>query len=298
MSVIKKSIFTKTENTLLDKFAQLILTTTLKVVQLIPNTILMMVTRLVLVLVGYRRQVINKNFNNTSVQQYYTKGFDHFYRSNLRFFSRIIVEIVKYKPIQKSEIKYKYIDQLESKCNESNGLILLASHYGNWELACSHLPIHTDLPCYGVYKPLKNQKIDQYMKMQRSKHGLNLIPMKKIGRTILENRRNNKPAIYILISDQNPNSKNSIIWADFLGVNTAFVNGPKKLIEKYKFNEAYMEVEVGEQLFDYTVNINTESNTKNTQTSITQSYASALESQIANAPEYWLWSHKRWKRSF
>ena len=258
----------------------------------------MYITKWILILINYRKQVINNNYKNATVQRYYVHDFNHFYKANLRFFARIIVEILKYNSSKDSKIKFKNIDDLESKCIESKGLILLASHYGNWELACTLLPKHTPLPCYGVYKPLKNKSVDQYMKKKRSKNGLQLIPMKKIGRTIIENMSKDKPAIYILIADQNPNSKNSVIWTKFLEIKTAFVNGPMKLVHKYKFNVACMEVSVGENLFDYTINMNTDIRSEHEDESLTQAYAQNLEAQIIKSPEYWLWSHKRWKRSF
>jgi len=188
----------------------------------------MYITKWILILINYRKQVINNNYKNATVQRYYVHDFNHFYKANLRFFARIIVEILKYNSSKDSKIKFKNIDDLESKCIESKGLILLASHYGNWELACTLLPKHTPLPCYGVYKPLKNKSVDQYMKKKRSKNGLQL----------------------------------------------------------------------GENLFDYTINMNTDIRSEHEDESLTQAYAQNLEAQIIKSPEYWLWSHKRWKRSF
>jgi lauroyl/myristoyl acyltransferase len=37
-----------------------------------------------------------------------------------------------------------------------------------------------------------------------------------------------------MIADQNPGSDQGIVWAPFLGRDTAFINGPEKLATKYK----------------------------------------------------------------
>ena len=283
----------------MNKLTRLILNFCLKVYQIIPVFVPLLITKSLLKLVGYRKQVINKNFNNTNVNKYNTLRFNTFYKTNIEFISRVIIESLSSLSIKKQKhIQFSNISELEKDCKTSNGIILLASHYGNWELACTMLPKHTGLPCYGVYKPLKNKTANQLMLDKRSKHGLHLIPMKRIGRTILENRNKGISAIYILIADQNPNSKNSIIWSQFLGVKTAFFNGPMKIYQKYKFNVAYMEVEVGNSLFEYKININTNINLGENGEQLIASYSEILETQIHKAPQYWLWSHKRWKRTF
>jgi len=267
--------------------------------QIIPDPVSLIITKTILKLVGYRKQVINKNYINTTVNEYIKLGFDAFYKSNIDFIARLIVEsLSKLTSKKQKRIQFENLSSLETSCKSSNGAILLASHYGNWELACTMLPKHIDLPCYGVYKPLKNKAVDRFMLDKRSKHGLHLIPMKKIGRTILENRNKGIAAVYILIADQNPNSKNSIIWSQFLGVKTAFFNGPMKLYQKYKFNLAYMDVQVGDKLFDYKINIKTDLQLGKNGEQLIDSYSKMLASQIQKAPQYWLWSHNRWKRTF
>ena len=283
----------------MNKFTRLILTICLFVFQIVPDSVSLFITQSILKLVGYRKQVINKNFNATNVNKHHPLDFNTFYKSNIAFIARIIIESLSSNSNKQLErITFSNINKLENQCKSSNGLILLASHYGNWELACSMLPRHTDLPVYGVYKPLKNNVANQLMLEKRSKYGLRLIPMKKIGRTILENKNADVSAIYILIADQNPNSKNSIIWSQFLGVKTAFFNGPTKLHQKYKFNVAYMNVNVGDKLFEYYINIETNIQLGENGDGIVDAYSKILESQILAKPKYWLWSHKRWKRSF
>lgn len=246
-----------------------------------------------LLLVNYRKQVINKNFISTTGQQIYKGSAAQFYKDNMRNVARVMVESLYAASADRSTISYSGVSDLEQRCRATDGLLLLASHYGNWELACAHLPLHTDLPCYGVYKPLKNKTADQSILRRRSRHGLQLVPMKQIGRVILENKRDQVAAIYILISDQNPNSKNSIVWADFMGVRSAFFNGPEKLASRYGFNVSYMRTEATKQLNGYDISFADIPAEK-----ITQSYADQLQSQLEKDPTKWLWSHKRWKRSF
>ena len=265
----------------------------------IPASWLAYITKSVLILGGYRKQVINKNFNRTNINKHYKGSATDFYKSTVSNIARVMVESIRSIPNKKmNNIKFSGIKELDKLAKETTGVLLLASHFGNWELACSLLTMHTNVPIYGVYKPLKNQSIDSLLLDKRSKYGLHLVPMKRIGRVILENKKANKPAIYILISDQNPNSKNSIVWTDFLGIKSAFFNGPLKLYQKYGFNVAYMNVEAGKSMFDYSINVSKIILPGADGSELIPNYASMLESQIVRNPQYWLWSHKRWKRSF
>ena len=207
-----------------------------------------------------------------------------------------MVETFTLQNSKKGEINYTGIMELEKMCKSNNGLLLLASHYGNWELACIFLARQTSIPCYGVYKPLKNQVLDAKIKSIRSSHGLQLIPMNSIARVIAENHNQGNPGIYILISDQNPRSIQNVQWINFLGIMTAFSKGPEKIYKKYNLPLAYMKIQPGNKIYNYQVSFeypkNLDSDTP------LQWYANQLANQIKIAPEYWLWSHKRWKRKY
>lgn len=284
---------------LLDYLTQLVIKIGISILQIFPSKSIKWLIYQILVFSKYRKQVINKNFNATNLSQDTDTSNSIFYSKNINHLSRIITESTR-RLNKKSIAKVKFfnVQKLQNECLKTNGLILLASHYGNWELGCTLLPLHVDVPVYGVYKTVKNKAVDKILLTKRSKYGLHLVPMNKIARVILQNQKNNKSAIYILIADQNPNSKNSIIWTDFLNIRTAYFNGALKLFQKYKFNVAYMKMKVGPTLWAYDVSFDSIIDTSDNGAYLTQSYSDILESQIKEHPEYWLWSHKRWKRSF
>lgn len=265
-------------------------------IKLCPTKFLLYFVQKTLITKGYRKQVINKNFKNTIGKGISTVQFEAIYRKCLSNISRILVETIKFTPSKSSNLSYHDISKLEKVCIDNNGLILMASHYGNWELACINLPLHTSIPCYGVYKPLKNKSLDKKLIQLRSKFGLNLVPMNSIARHIAKNNNEKSPAIYILIADQNPRSFTSVIWTDFLGIKTAFANGLVKLKKKYNLGIAYMKITPGQSLFQYKIEFEyPETKEENL---LIQWYSLKLEHQINLAPEYWLWSHKRWKRKY
>lgn len=263
---------------------------------MLPSAPLIFIISQILGLTGYRKQVIKNNLKSTIGSSLSQKDQKTFHRKCHAYIARVILETLKFQKNDADKIAFQNLQKLEDQCINKNGLILLASHYGNWELACINLPKRIKVPCYGVYKPLKNKTFDAKLKELRAILGLNLIPMNTIARTIARNNDIGQPAIYILISDQNPRSAQNVEWIDFLGVKSAFTKGALKFQKKYNFPVAYMQINPLNNFFEYLINI--EFPTDEESKEINTWYSRALEQQIRQAPQYWLWSHKRWKRKY
>lgn len=266
------------------------------IIWLIPSKLLVGFISILLLITKYRKQVINKNFKSTIGKSLSDNELGIFYKKCTHNIAKIIVETLKFNKSKTSKLKYSNISKLEQVCNSNNGLILMASHYGNWELACINLPIYTSLPCYCVYKPLKNKILDKELLRLRSRFGLKLIPMNSIARSIATNYKEATPAIYILIADQNPRSIHDVSWVDFLGVKSAFSKGMVKLQRKYNLPLAYMKTTPSKGVFGYDIDFEYP-NDQQSENGV-QWYSKRLECQIKEAPQFWLWSHKKWKRKY
>jgi len=277
---------------------KMVLNICISLISILPDSWLLSFVWRALYIAGYRKQVINNNFIKAKVDEFWNGTFRDFYKENMKFLARLIVEAIKKKNINDVAISFSGVEKIEELCEKSGGVILLASHYGNWELACSHLPRFTDIKCYGVYKPLKNESFDRIILEKRSKHGLILVPMKSIARLMAENKAKGEKSIYILIADQNPSNENSIIWADFLNIKTAYQNGAQRFFDKYSYSVAYMSIKPERALFNYTVDLKSDIISEEMEDQIIHTYSALLEKEILDSPAYWLWSHKRWKRSF
>ena len=266
------------------------------IIGLFPPRLLVGLIYRILIFKGYRKQVINNNYNSTIAPQLSNTSFPEFYKKCIYNISKIMVETITFNKSQVSKIRYNDISEIEARCKANNGLILMASHYGNWELACINLPLHTTLPCYGVYKPLKNKALDKKIIHLRSRFGLRLVPMNSIARSIANNYNKKIPAIYILIADQNPRSIQNVVWVKFLGIMSAYSSGLIKFQKKYKFPVAYMKTIPGKNMYEYAISFEFYESTNSN--SPIEWYSQNVENQIKNAPHNWLWSHKRWKRKF
>ena len=101
-----------------------------------------------------------------------------------------------------------------------------------------------------------------------------------------------------MIADQNPSNKEKAIWVDFLGIDTAFLHGPEVYALKLNYPVVYIDIKrVKKGFYEIELLPLVENPSIMQPGEITQLYAQAIEKRIQSAPQYWLWSHKRWKNS-
>ena len=137
--------------------------------------------------------------------------------------------------------------------------------------------------------------VDGYVYKKRSDTAAEPIEMKQLYRSVLDNKLKSNPSIYYMIADQFPSALQDIRQAKFLGLETWFINGPEKLSKKLAIPVVFMDITIAP---DDTYNVNFVPlyiPDVACQDKIVTAYAKALEAQIKRAPQYWLWSHKRWK---
>lgn len=249
-------------------------------------------------IVKYRRKVIQLNLRN-SFPKYSKNEIDGITNQFYRFFSDLILETLKGFSFGKTDWQtrfvYKNPEIFDSLYNQKKSVILLGSHYGNWEWGGISFPLVVKHKVVGVYKPIKNRKVETYLNELRRKWGLQLTNMKFAGRAVIENK--NEPVIFVFIADQTPMDVHNAHWLTFLNQDTPFLHGAAKLASKtgypifhYKINRVkrgYYEVEF-EEICDTPDSLSAPA--------ITSLYAKQLEKMIRQNPPYWLWSHRRWKR--
>ena len=177
--------------------------------------------------------------------------------------------------------------------DKKSDVIFLSGHTGNWEwgsLSFCTLDIHQP---WAIYRPLKNKPFNNFFLKNRARFGARLIAMQQVYRTI--NEKHEKPFALTFIADQSPVPEYAY-WTKFLNQDTGFMNGFDKIAIKKdlpvyfahfkKIKRGYYEVRF-DLLCEHPSNLQ--------ENELTQLFVNSLEKLILEAPEYWLWSHKRWK---
>ncbi|GAB3559880.1 lysophospholipid acyltransferase family protein [Spirosoma fluminis] len=175
-------------------------------------------------------------------------------------------------------------------------VVLLASHYGNWEYL-ARLPQLTDYPVYTAYSPLKNRWLDQVLIRLRSHLGMRMIPKQSFYRqalTVLQ-QPDDLPLL-LLIADQRPGPGSAKYQLPFLHQDTAVQTGAERMA--VLSNAAVVNIEARQTArfqYQFTFRLLCEQASRTAPMAITRQYYQALERIITQAPMYWLWSHNRWK---
>lgn len=250
-------------------------------------------------LIPIRKKVV---FNNLKI------AFpENDYRTNKKLafkiylsFAITLVEIM-YLPYMKKEklinaVKCSNPELIVEKFKEGKGVILLSSHYGNWEFGAISVAIQVQLPFSVIVKPLRNPLVYEWMNNARTKFGNEVVPLgisiRKTYQTLKEKK------IVAMVADQRGPREG--VMVDFFGKKVSVYTGPAALALKtgaplicgiavrdkdYKYKMVFVEISQH----------NLPDGEEEKILEISRRYTSYLERVIRGNPEQWLWMHNRWK---
>ena len=220
-----------------------------------------------------------------------------------RWFCDYIAETVKLLTISRSEIRRRMVfknPEVIDRCVASGqSCAVYLGHYCNWELVTS-LPLWVagGAHCGQIYHPLENKLFDRLFLRLRERLGAVCIPMNETLRRIVEYGREGRPVVIGYISDQVPFWWNMHHWCDFLHHDTPVLSGTERIARKLDHAVFYLEVNrVARGRYEAEFRPITRAPREMAEYEITDIYFRMLEETIRRNPEYWLWTHKRWKRT-
>ncbi len=207
----------------------------------------------------------------------------------------IFVESFKSPSFTPESLKKRYrvvnpevVNDLSKK---HKGIIVTSAHFNNWEWGTMAITLFLDPIVYGIYKPIANKRINDFVNGIRHSYGTRLMPLNKT-RLLFENPPK-ESSMFVFVADQSPSNMRDAIWLNFLGKETACLHGPEKYhkmtgnpvvhLHIYRVKRGYYEV--------YLTQIDTSA-----EKGITQQYMALVGKDIRKYPASWLRTHKRWKR--
>ena len=252
-------------------------------------------------LLRYRRRIVYKNLvesfpekSEAEIRQV-ERGFYH-------FFCDYIVESLKMMTISPEEMKrrmvFKGIEQFDEVVEAGGSCALYLGHYCNWEWVSSvPLWVTPKAKCGQIYHPIENPEFDRLFLKQRGRMGAVSIPMNDTLREILRYRSEHQPVIIGYISDQVPHWRNIHHWCEFLHHDTPVLTGTERIVRKVNHAVFYLEMtRVRRGYYEGEIKLITREPQSLPEYEITTRYFQMLEASIRRRPEFWLWSHNRWKR--
>ena len=100
------------------------------------------------------------------------------------------------------------------------------------------------------------------------------------------------------MADQTPAWRNIHYWTPFLNQDTPVFTGVERIAKQTGFAVVYLDMEkIKRGYYKATVRLITDNPREEPENNITETYIRAMEKTILRNPAYWLWTHKRWKRT-
>jgi KDO2-lipid IV(A) lauroyltransferase len=248
--------------------------------------------------IGYRKNVVRENLRKSFPEKDSTelKRIEKNFYKHLcdYFFESIYMLNMSRKEVLR---RYKTVNPelIHTLYAKGKSLILLTTHYGNWEWAAIgwHQFPHVYL---GIYKPLSNKVFDRLFIHLRNRYGSIPIPMKQTLRAITESKNNGDYIILYTVADQRPMKSEIHYWTTFLNQDTPVITGPEKLARRFDLPVVFIDTKkIRRGYYEVTYRMVSEFPAQSAEFEITEKYMRLLEEQIKYQPEYYLWSHKRWK---
>jgi KDO2-lipid IV(A) lauroyltransferase len=270
---------------------------------LLPYRVLYLISDGVYVLmyhvIGYRKKVVLNNIRNSfpeKTDQEHKKIASDFYRH----FCDVIVESFKTFTISEQEamqrMKFANPEILKAYAADNRSVILTGGHYNNWELFAVAIDLLMDHQAIAIYKQLKNKYLDEKMRSTRGKFGLKMIST-KIVKEEFEKEKNNLTAT-IFATDQSPSSGKNAYWTTFLNQESAMIFGPERYAQEYNYPILYGRIiKIKRGYYEFSFDLISDNPKEEAYGEITKNLMRHLERDIKQAPQYWLWTHKRWKKT-
>ncbi len=252
--------------------------------------------------IGYRRRVVWKNLS-ASFPEKSEAELKEIERGFYHFLCDYFVETVKMMTISKKEIKkrmvFKGIEDLDEVIESGQSIALYLGHYCNWEWVTSMpLWVTPKVQCGQIYHPLENKYFDKLLLRSRQRLDALCISMQDTLREVVRYKREGQPIMIGYISDQAPNWVNIHHWVDFLNQDTPVFTGTERIVKKMNHAVFYVDMRrIKRGYYEAEFKLMTRAPKELEDFKLTDMYFDMLEKSIRRAPEFWLWSHNRWKRT-
>lgn len=250
-------------------------------------------------IVGYRKNTVTENLklafpekSEKEIKAIRSKFYHHM--------CDMFLEMIKHMTISEEELKRRftftnleYLRQLE---DQNKSIIVMCGHYASYEWMTSLKLFGLKFRSFGIYKKIRNIHFDKLIQDIRGRFDTSMISMYRATEIIRKNEERGELGIYGMVADQSPKLQRAKYWFNFMGVRVPVFEGSERLARKLNMNVIYLNVEKkGRGFYEATFKPVTENATEEAPHKITRTFLDHLESQIRNKPEYYLWTHKRWK---
>ncbi|SFD34068.1 lysophospholipid acyltransferase family protein [Algibacter pectinivorans] len=253
---------------------------------------------LVFYIIGYRKKVVYDNIKLA----FPDKTEQDILKIRKRFYHHLcdmMFEAIKSISISEAEMQKRYVftnvEEIHKLEEEQRSIVLFMGHYASWEWIFI-LQTHVNHKGYAVYKRLANRYFDALVKRIRAKYNSYLITTRETFPTLIKAKRANELTLNGFVFDQSPKLHKALYWQDFMGVKVPVHVGAEILAKRLDMVTLFLKVKKVKRGYyeaSFTDIIRNAKDHKDYE--LTDLYLKRVEAQIYETPEYYFWTHKRWK---
>ena len=189
----------------------------------------------------------------------------------------------------KSIHQIHHAELLHQALADKKGVVLIVPHFGTWEIMNAWIAQYTQMTI--MYKPIKNDIADQFVRDARSREHAHLVPTDETGvRQIFKALK--QGGTTVILPDHTPDHPSEMVH--YFGIPLFSSNLSSKLIQKTKAKALFLYALRNEhhgfdmhfeEIDPYIYQVNSEQGT--------EIIFKALEDLILRYPEHYHWSYKR-----
>lgn len=249
-------------------------------------------------LLGYRKKVVQDNLRlvfpdkpESEINDITKKFYHHF--------CDMMVEAIKSLTISEKSMRKRFkfanVELLNDLEKQNRSIILMCGHYGSWEwiFILQKFVTHKG---YAVYSRLGNKYFDNMVKGIRAKWDSTLITTKETVPTLTRSKVKGDLTISGFVSDQTPLVSRAFHWNEFMGIKVPIHTGAEMLAKRLDMSVVFFRVKrLKRGYYETTFELLAKNPNDFPNYEITDIFTKKLEKQIREAPQYYLWTHRRWK---
>ncbi len=249
-------------------------------------------------IIGYRKKTVRYNLKTAFPE----KSSTELKRIEKKFYHHLcdlFTEMIKTLSITRDQLNarmtYTNIELIQEYENKGKSVIVLLGHYASYEWTFA-VQLHIKNKGHGIYKKIKNPYFDTLVRRIRGRWNTELIANKFASKRMTQHKKEGVITTYGFASDQSPRLKKSHYWTQFLGHELPFFTGVERIAKDLDIPVIHLKTRKTKRgHYEGTFIPLAENPTEFANHDITDAFAKALEEQIREEPQYYLWTHKRFK---
>lgn len=244
---------------------------------------------------GYRKKVVLHNLSIAFPE----KSAEERKNIAIKFYKNLadtFLETIKLLSISPSAFEKRIsLDATEvNRIAAHKNVQVHSGHQMNWEYAHLAFAKKMNVRWVGVYMKINNRHIDRLFLKIRRRFGAHMVSAGNFTKEIRQVY--DQRYALALIADQNPGIPKNAYWLNFFNRPAPFLTGADKGATRNNTAVVFVNfIKVKRGYYRFEPYIVTENGSDFKDGEITLLYRDFLEKSIADRPDNYLWSHRRWK---